>query len=137
MKLPSNQQQAEAGEYFATYINSTLIVEVPIQEDPNVEEIADYIQSSGITDPIRVITLDLSMGVSMAVPRDLSVPNQRIEIIRASSLDELIALASHMIERSYKAKIDGRVPMSKKAKEYDDDANAILLRYHHLATSKR
>ena len=52
MKLLPNQQQAEAGEYFATYIDGTLIVEVPIQEDSNVEEIADYIQSSGITDPL-------------------------------------------------------------------------------------
>ena len=134
MNPPVNPQNE--GEHFATYLNGTLLVEVSITDELFVKGITNYIRSCGITVPVRVFTISSGGNASVAVPTDLPILNQKIEIIRATSLDELIALASRMIEKQHKISIDGRVSAEKKIIDYDEDSNPILLRYYHLHASK-
>ena len=87
----------------AAYIGGQFFIQVPMDREGLVEEIADYLERIGMSDPIWIYTPN-------SIPPDLSGSNRNFVCVDANSLEELVAISSRLIDKGNKVQIDGGVP---------------------------
>ena len=87
----------------ATYVDGRFFIQVPMDREGLVEDIADYIERIGVSEPIWIYTPN-------SIPNELSGSNQNFVYVDANSLEELVVRSSQLIDRKNKVQIDGRLP---------------------------
>lgn len=112
----------------ATYVDGRFFIQVPMDREGLVEDISDYLEWIGMSEPICVYTPN-------SIPPDLSGSNQNFVYVDANSLEELVVRSSKLIDRGNKVRIDGRLP-SQQPELTDVDDYGILLQYLRPAKQK-
>ena len=118
------QQQKTGLGYIATYTQGILSVEVPASETRKPQTIADYIRRCGIPH-VRVYPAVSHDGITATFLKDTPFSTATMDMVTASSLDEMITLASAMIKGVDNVKIDG-IPLTDSQPLKDDEILDVL-----------